>query len=213
MASLITHIFNEEFLLPYFIENHKDKFDKVFVIDYGSTDNSIEIIRDLTPNWEIVNSPTKTFDPIALDRLVMHLEESISGPRLALTVTEFLIGDPHSIKGQVIIPTVSLVNMESDLPFLPGIPFHDQRKFGIRVPPILASDLKVQNQGFRNLNSAAFLMRNETGRSIHDKPIKYSTGRHFQAGFEGSFLIYRVANCFVNKQMFERRLQILIQDH
>lgn len=208
MSTLITHIFNEEFLLPYFIDHHKEMFDQVFVIDYNSTDKSRDILNDLAPHWRLLNSPTPSFDPIALDEYIMMLEQDLVGPRIALTVTEFLLGDPSLAREQIIIPSVSAVNMKEDAPFISGKPFHEQRKFGIMGNISAASSLIPQNTNTSELLNTSFLGRRWTGRSIHCFPITYETGRHFEVGVDSSFLIYRVSNCFVNEQMFSRRLQI-----
>jgi hypothetical protein len=208
VATLITHIYNEEFLLPFFIAHHIDKFDEVFVIDYKSTDRSLEIIQDLAPKWHIIESRTLNMDPVELDKHVMSIEEKIVGPRIALTVTEFLLGDPSSVKGQVIIPSISLVNRENDEPFTIDLPFHEQRKFGIWIEPISRFESKLMRNDTIKSHTASFLDRGMTARSIHDFPITYTTGRHLEASFETSLLIYRVTNCFVNQEMFERRLQI-----
>ena len=208
MSTLITHIYNEEFLLPYFINHHKEMFDQVYVIDYQSTDKSIEILKDLAPHWKILSAPTQSFDPIQLDRFIMKLEESVVGPRIALTVTEFLLGDPTLAREQIIIPSVSLVNMGEDVPFISGKPFHEQRSFGIMGIVSAASDLLPQNSDAPGYLNTSFLGRKKTGRSIHCFPISYDTGRHFEVGVDSAFLIYRVSNCFVTEQMFDRRLQI-----
>ena len=42
---MINHFYNEEFLMPHFIRSHAHHFDKVIMIDYNSTDSSVEIIK------------------------------------------------------------------------------------------------------------------------------------------------------------------------
>ena len=59
---LITHFYNEEFLLPYWIRHHASMFDHAVLIDYGSTDNSRQIIQDLAPStWSVILSKNKKF--------------------------------------------------------------------------------------------------------------------------------------------------------
>ena len=43
-ATIITNIFNEEYLLPFWLDYHRRIFDHGIVIDYDSTDRSIEIV-------------------------------------------------------------------------------------------------------------------------------------------------------------------------
>ena len=51
--TVISHIFNEEYLLPFWLENHKNMFDHGIIIDYCSTDSSVEIIKKYCPTWEL----------------------------------------------------------------------------------------------------------------------------------------------------------------
>jgi len=43
-TTLLTNVFNEEYLLPFFLHHHKKMFDEIIVIDYNSTDKSIGIV-------------------------------------------------------------------------------------------------------------------------------------------------------------------------
>lgn len=90
---LVSHVFNEEFLLPFFIDHHADMFDAAVIIDYNSTDRSVQLIRSLAPKtWRIVPSRTERFDADACDEQVMDIEDSYPGWwKIALTVTEFLV--------------------------------------------------------------------------------------------------------------------------
>src|SRR6516164_5807036 len=51
--TLISHFWNEEFLLPYWLRHHLPLFDHGVLIDYTSTDRSVEIIHELAPHWEV----------------------------------------------------------------------------------------------------------------------------------------------------------------
>lgn len=88
---LITHIFNEEFLLPYWLKHHVPLFDHGIVIDYESTDNSLDIVRELAPNWEIRKSCNKWFVEPDIGEEVMRIEREIEGWKMVLNVTEFLL--------------------------------------------------------------------------------------------------------------------------
>ena len=57
LVILISHFFNEEFLLPYWIQQHAPMFDMAILLDYNSTDRSLEIIRREAPStWKTVPS-------------------------------------------------------------------------------------------------------------------------------------------------------------
>ena len=62
MLSLISHIRNEALLLPHWIAHHRPMFDAATIIDYASTDDSLDIIRTLAPEWRIVRSQNVDFD-------------------------------------------------------------------------------------------------------------------------------------------------------
>jgi hypothetical protein len=91
--TIIAHFFNEEYLLPWWLSHHVALADDGILIDYGSTDRSVDICRRLAPGWRIVRSRNHFFDARAADLEVMDIERSIDGWKLALNVTEFLCVD------------------------------------------------------------------------------------------------------------------------
>jgi hypothetical protein len=89
--TLISHFYNEEFLLPYWLRHHVPMFDHGVLIDYASTDNSVAIIRELAPNWEVRPSHNQWFSAREVDAEVMHVEAMFAGWKIALNTTEFLL--------------------------------------------------------------------------------------------------------------------------
>lgn len=92
---LVTHIFNEELLLPVFINWHKSLFDCVIVIDHECTDNSLNIIRETAPEWEIIPTALKDFQAHANDSEVMEVESYMKAKYkpdwiVTLNVTELI---------------------------------------------------------------------------------------------------------------------------
>jgi hypothetical protein len=197
MTTLITHIYNEEFLLPFWINHHLHNFDEGIVIDFDSSDSSLDIVKELAPHWKIIKSPLKKFEAEPLDRLIENIESSISGARICLNVTEFFMGDAASVVNQKIIPQVSLINMPNDSKFDPSLAFHTQRNFGL-VP---TSNNHADKDKFPIFSSAS-------GRSIHVQNVIYPLGRHFDLMEPNEMLIYRVSDCFVSEEMLKRRLQV-----
>lgn len=195
MSTVITHIYNEEFLLPYWINHHKELFNHGIVVDFSSTDNSISIIREMAPDWRIIQSPFSEFDAQKLDLLIQNIEKDVIGPRMVLTLTEFFIGDPNLVRGQIIAPSVSLISQTFDEPFIPEKPFHLQRQWGL-----VSKTSTVTNDTFH------FAKGN--GRSLHDHEIKYPLGRHFIPILPSPFLVIRVNDCYLTEEMITRRLQI-----
>ncbi|SFE61565.1 Glycosyl transferase family 2 [Paenibacillus catalpae] len=91
MATLISHFYNEEYLLPWWLMHHIPLFDHGILINRGSTDGSVEIIRKLAPHWEIRNSRVPDFHAVEVDKEVMDIEKRISGWKMVLNTTEFLV--------------------------------------------------------------------------------------------------------------------------
>lgn len=89
--TLISHFYNEEYLLPWFLERHKNIFNHGIMINYASTDNSVNIIKEICPDWEIVDSRNKYFSAIEIDNEVKDIESKIVGWKIALNVTEHII--------------------------------------------------------------------------------------------------------------------------
>lgn len=94
--TVISHFYNEEFLLPYWLKYHTMVFDHGILIDYQSTDASLDIIRELAPHWEIRPSRNTEFDPWALDAEVIDIEHEVKGWKTVLNTTEFMVH--HDLK-------------------------------------------------------------------------------------------------------------------
>lgn len=92
-VTLLSHFYNEEYLLPWWLKHHCKIFDDAILIDYNSTDNSVEIIKEYCPNWTVVRSENDAFDAEKVDKEVMKYEESIGGYKMCLNTTEFIFGD------------------------------------------------------------------------------------------------------------------------
>lgn len=90
-TTLLTNVFNEEYLLPFWLHHHKDMFDDIIIIDYRSTDNSIEICKSICPNCKIIETRNEYFDAENIDKEFMDIEKSIEGIKIVLNTTEFLI--------------------------------------------------------------------------------------------------------------------------
>jgi hypothetical protein len=202
LKTIVSHFYNEEYLLPFWLEHHKKYFDHGIMINYASTDNSVNIIKNICPDWEIFDSENEYFEPMLIDIEVMKIEERISDFKITLNTTEFLVGDlnviPNSDKPlQIIIPCHMMVDTEET-------EFTDirkslikERKFGI---------LQSKN----NLRSC---------RSMHNFNFKYSVGRHLQLSEVGNNKFYDIkiypqlnilyyGLCPMNEITLQRKLQI-----
>ena len=72
--TIISHFYNEEYLLPFWLKHHSKMFDHGILIDYNSTDRSVDIIREICPTWEIIDSRNELFDAVLIDKEVEDIE-------------------------------------------------------------------------------------------------------------------------------------------
>jgi len=91
--NIITHFYNEQYLLPFWIDWYKRlPVSSVTLIDYSSTDKSCEIIKEQAPDhWNLIKSRNSDFCAIACDKEVMDIESSLEGWKMAVNTTEFLM--------------------------------------------------------------------------------------------------------------------------
>ena len=175
MRTVITHVKNEELLLPHWIRHHQLLFEHGIIIDYGSTDQTQEIARALAPNWRFVRSQNLDFNALDNDFEVMLYESQTPGWKIALTVTEFLsVRDldgllRHAAERKIFalnFPAFLLVDrlVDEDQPLRLDVPLVHQRYFGLDEPP----------------QNGRFMLR----RMLHCyKHGAYTPGRH--ASFRG----------------------------
>lgn len=92
MRVVISHFFNEEYLLPWWLQHHVPMFDYGIMINHGSTDRSTEIVNELAPHWRLVNSRLTEFDAALTDLEVSNYEADLPPSwKIVLNVTEFLM--------------------------------------------------------------------------------------------------------------------------
>ena len=188
MVTLISHFFNEEYLLPFWIEHHLPMFDDAILIDHGSTDKSREIIRNLAPNWRIVDSRLKEFDAVLTDFEVEKYESDINGWKIVLNTTEFLVGslrqelgyfDKKKVKA-VTIDAKIMVDLEPEKIISPNSSLVIQKPFGIidnRLYDLLLRGFSLGK--IRNMMKSSGRRHIGRQRLLHCHTIGgYSAGRH-----------------------------------
>jgi len=89
-TTCITNIYNEEYLLPFWLNHHKHIFDRIIIIDHHSTDNSLKICKEIIPGCIIIPHPSKKFASKEHDIYLMELENAVKGIKIILNTTEFL---------------------------------------------------------------------------------------------------------------------------
>ena len=114
--TIICHFYNEEYLLPWWLKHHREIFSDGLMIDYGSDDKSVEIIKSLCPHWKIVKTKNKFFGALELDREIEEYEKEINGYRIVLNVTEFLVGNFSKLYTElnqdIYVPMISMMDNE-----------------------------------------------------------------------------------------------------
>lgn len=194
MKTIITHFYNEEYLLPWWLEHHKKYFDFGILIDYASTDNSVAICKEICPHWQIFPSGNKDFDSSDLNYEVMFYERQLSGYRIALTVTEFLVGDVNSL----FLDTNARVQW-----YIPGIRFTHWDPAG---------KLDTSKPLWEQLRNGIHYKTDPVAhqcRSLHNfNDIQYEPGRHYLPLNTEEACVFHYAHCIVGEPMLKRRLQV-----
>ena len=193
IKTLFSHFYNEEYLLPWWCEHHKKIFDQALLINYDSTDRSVEIIKDICPDWLIVDSVNKSFDAQKIDVEVMHYESKVFGWKASLNTTEFLVGDFSLLDDQedktIFVPSTVMVDVDPDSIPTYDKPLVEQKQFGIRYDEI---DSTIRRP-----------------RCIHNKSsYQYTIGRHEDSYTTTDLHILWYGWSPFNDQQINRKLQI-----
>lgn len=95
---LVSHIRNEEYLLPFWLKHHKKYFDHGVIVDYNSTDNSVNVIKEICPEWDVIPSRNDKMETLVMDREIEDIEAAYPGCwKMCLSTTEFLVGDYNKL--------------------------------------------------------------------------------------------------------------------
>ena len=194
--TILCHFYNEEYLLPWWLKHHREIFDHGIMINYKSTDKSVDLIKNYCPTWQIVDSRNELFGALDTDREVMDYEKQIDGYRIALNVTEFLVGNISKLYSQynqpIHAPCISMIDTKEQEGLYPDveIPLTKQRFFGVN--PFNSSG---PNSGSRLLHQ--------------EKNIQYGAGRHFWYNKDNlGFFILRYKHSPWNNLFIKRKMQI-----
>jgi hypothetical protein len=214
MKALISHIRNEEYMLQWWIPHHLQKFDEVVIINYGSTDNTVDMIREMAPHWHIVDAWDEKFDCFRCDEQIFSLEQQIQQQypgtfTIALTITEFLVGntkflDRETGRHEKYILACQMCDRDEEMYVEPdpNIPLIKQRTFG--YPEFYDETVKNDQQ-------------------IYEQPIwkNFETGEYHVGWFSDLKVSPRYQRCIRNgaystydigrhywRENIERRLKI-----
>ena len=195
---LLTNIFNEEYLLPFWLNHHKNMFDELIIIDYNSTDKSVEICKSICPECKIIKTKNEYFDAEEIDKEFMIIENSIEGIKIILNTTEFLVCE-GSIKD-----------------IFAANPISNPISYSINaISPYSINNYNVNNtyELFRYLLNDDIVYHNDRGvRQLHNFPYgKYSVGRHstynISTPLNNAYIIW-LGYYPMNDKLLKRKLQI-----
>jgi hypothetical protein len=176
---LLTHMRNEELLLPQWIRHHAPHFDMAILLDYNSSDQSLDIIsREAPSSWSVVQSRHQDFECKEADDELMELEALYTNDwKIVLTLTEFLV-----------IPSLRATLLETEI----------DRTTLLRFPSYLMVGETEERRGYES-HSSLLLQRHHFGidpavpkswlgltiysrfmhRKLGAKRSHYGSGRHF----------------------------------
>jgi len=201
--TLISHIFNEEYLLPFWLEYHSKIFDNGIIIDYCSTDNSMQIVKKFCPHWQIVKTRNvlkdgrPNFEAGLVDSEVIDIEKTISGFKIALNVTEWFI----FLGSKIDLLTSLIANVHYYLQ-----PYQCMTTKTNFFP-------KNVDQFLNNINKLK-IITDRGVRILHDEPgLDYWCGRHGRCGNDNNVLRNDIVIMWtgyypLNEEVIKRKLQI-----
>jgi len=209
-ATIISHVYNEEYLLPWWLEHHKKIFDHGIIIDYDSTDRTVEIVREICPDWVVVKSRNKWFSATEIDTEVVCIEKMIRGWKVCLNTTEFFVHNnafikEMEIKNQIFLKSITMIDTPEQFMTHPdrNKSLVEQRYHGIPIVSVPTLD------------------RAHHARSMHNIDIQYPQGRHYRIswfGWDGppkvecyptdNAIILWYGYCPMNNDSLKRKCQI-----
>ena len=191
--TIISHFYNERYLLPWWLEHHKKYFDHGIMIDYASIDNSANIIRQICPEWTVINSRNQFFDAKLIDDEVSDIESTVSGWKTCLNTTEFLVGDysimNNSTDQEIRVPCFIMVDNQPEIQPVYDKPLIEQKYHGIH---------------YHGRDPLA-----RRPRLIHNKNrIEYPLGRHYPDYNTEALKVLWYGWSPFNSKTLNRKLQI-----
>ena len=201
--TVISHIFNEEYLLPFWLEYHSKIFDNGIIIDYYSTDNSMKIINKFCPNWKIIKTRNvksdgnPNFQANLVDNEVIDIEKTIPVFKIVLNVTEWFL----------------FLGSKSDLisKLVPKNHYY-LRPYQSMTTKTIFFPTNVEN--FLNNINKFKIITDRGVRILHDEPgLDYHIGRHGRFGSDNNIVREDIIIMWTgyyphNEQILKRKLQI-----
>ena len=183
---LFSHFYNEELLLPFWIDHHRHMFDYAMLVNFNSTDRSVDIIRSRAPEGWKVHHWGSNFDLVKFRKDFMANEKMFPDSwKIFLTTTEFLVHDDLStLLMQESMPSAfrfrSYVMVGDDSkPLVDHVPLLQQRST-YTVAPLTHEVFHLSGDFFNASNGVNYIY----SRIMHSfDRMKYTNGLHHGAEF------------------------------
>ena len=182
---LFSHFYNEELLLPFWIDQHKDMFEEAVLVNFNSTDRSVDIIRSRAPpGWKVYHWGSN-FDFVKFRTDVMSNERLYPDAwKIFLTTMEFLVHDDLSrllmkeyMSSSFRFRAYIMVGDDSE-PLVDNVPLLQQRSV-YTIAPLAHEAFQVPGE---ELNASIGLTM--YSRIMHSfDSMEYSEGLHHGAEF------------------------------
>jgi len=183
---LIADFYNESYMLPWWLEHNKKYFDHGVMVNYRSTDDSVDIIKRICPTWEKRDTKNPEWDSLDEDAEFMEIEREFDGYKMVLTLTEFLMGEPILSKPCLRVPVKRMVDVDPSHPPTYDLPLVEQKKDGY----------------FAKINKYRFLHNHKDGAYL-------GAGRHKTSheSFPSDLVIWKYVFSPWTEEAIQRRLQ------
>ena len=136
---VINHFYNEQFLMPYWLDHYLRIADHIVMLDYDSNDNSSEIINTLGQGKCEVRNMGSRFDSREVELAIQQVEKEFPDAwKATVNTTEFLVcpflrellrKTPHRA---IEFSNYIMVDMKEDSPLDSSKPLLLQRPYGYK---------------------------------------------------------------------------------
>jgi len=227
MKIALTHVYNESYLLKWWIPHHKKRFDHGVIVDYNSTDGTRELVKQLAPDWEYIQSRNAMFgaedNTLEMTDIEWNLQKRYPGAwMISLTATEFFIGDTSKLAQDdkqhdlyvacdIMVSSLNEAFIEPD----PEKPLIEQRFHGI---PLEWNERTKNNMMVSKFDTACIqaganhIMSQRMMRALHNFSFDYiknvGAGRHAWKEPVDDFRIFWYGYSPLTEELIKRKLQV-----
>lgn len=84
--------------MQWWLPHHAELFEHGIIVDYASTDDTVELVHKYCPTWEVRQSRNPDFSAADCDSEIMDIERELGDTwKMVLTASEFLCADVRKL--------------------------------------------------------------------------------------------------------------------